>query len=127
MSLFILEFYRRMLARQVVLLYSSRASITRIILHFHPTVLLFDTDSETFIPDDERGLGSFIYQFLITEDFEATFEGNIDDYFRIGIGVAKKTLKLYTKFYSADIILASPLGLRTLIGSEGYTKNITYF
>ncbi|XP_045187130.2 U3 small nucleolar RNA-associated protein 25 homolog [Mercenaria mercenaria] len=53
------------------------------------------------------------------EDFEATFAGSIDDHFRIGIGVAKKTLKLYTKFYSADIILASPLGLRTLIGSEG--------
>jgi U3 small nucleolar RNA-associated protein 25 len=57
--------------------------------------------------------------YLFIEDFEATFEGSIDDYFRIGISVAKKTLKLYTKFYAADIILASPLGLRTLIGSEG--------
>ncbi|KAL5008092.1 hypothetical protein ScPMuIL_013673 [Solemya velum] len=53
------------------------------------------------------------------EEFDEIFAGNIDDHFRIGLGVAKKTLKLYTKFYAADIILASPLGLRTVIGTEG--------
>ncbi|KAJ8309454.1 hypothetical protein KUTeg_014328 [Tegillarca granosa] len=53
------------------------------------------------------------------DDYQAIFTGNTDDHFRIGLGVAKKTLKLYTKFYSSDIILASPLGLRTVIGAEG--------
>jgi U3 small nucleolar RNA-associated protein 25 len=35
------------------------------------------------------------------------------------MSVSKKTLKLYTEFYSSDIIIASPLGLRTVIGEEG--------
>lgn len=56
------------------------------------------------------------------EDFRANFLGNTDDCFRIGIAVAKKTLKLYTDFYAADILIASPLGLRMIIGSEGEKK-----
>ncbi|XP_053830456.1 U3 small nucleolar RNA-associated protein 25 homolog isoform X2 [Vidua macroura] len=38
------------------------------------------------------------------EDYEAVFAGNIDDHFRI------------------DIIIASPLGIRTVIGAEGEKK-----
>ncbi|XP_067015268.2 U3 small nucleolar RNA-associated protein 25 homolog [Anabrus simplex] len=53
------------------------------------------------------------------EDYEAMFAGNTDDQFRIGITVTKKSLKLYADFYSADIIVASPLGLRVIIGAEG--------
>jgi U3 small nucleolar RNA-associated protein 25 len=48
-------------------------------------------------------------------DYEATFAGNIDDHFRIGLGISKKTLKLYTNFLKSDIILASPVGLRSLM------------
>lgn len=31
-------------------------------------------------------------------------------------------MRLYAPFYSSDIIIASPLGLRTVIGAEGENK-----
>ncbi|KAL8619667.1 hypothetical protein ACOMHN_019722 [Nucella lapillus] len=61
--------------------------------------------------DDQKGLKP--------EDYNATFSGNTDEHFRIGVSVSKKSLRLYSPFYMADIILASPLGLRTIIGAPG--------
>lgn len=49
-------------------------------------------------------------------------EEAFNDYFRIGIAFntskksGKKIMKLYEQFYKADIIIASPLGLRQLTG-----------
>ncbi|XP_029449151.1 digestive organ expansion factor homolog [Rhinatrema bivittatum] len=56
------------------------------------------------------------------EDYEAVFAGNIDDHFRIGVAILQKSMRLYSPFYSSDIIIASPLGLRTIIGGEGEKK-----
>ncbi|XP_057651506.1 U3 small nucleolar RNA-associated protein 25 homolog [Diorhabda carinulata] len=56
------------------------------------------------------------------EDYELLFQGNTSDDFKIGITVTKKSLKLYSDFYSSDIIVASPLGLRTIIGAEGESE-----
>ncbi|KAL2099200.1 hypothetical protein ACEWY4_005680 [Coilia grayii] len=56
------------------------------------------------------------------DDYHAIFSGNVDDHFRIGISILKRSIRLYAPFYSADIIIASPLGLRTLLGVEGEKK-----
>ena len=53
------------------------------------------------------------------DDFYDIFSGDVDDSFKLGIAVTKKTLKLYTDFYSSDIIICSPLGLRLVTGVEG--------
>lgn len=53
------------------------------------------------------------------DDYHAVFSGNVDDHFRIALSILKHSIRLYSPFYSSDIIIASPLGLRTLIGAEG--------
>ena len=56
---------------------------------------------------------------LFVDDFKNMFKGNSDDFFRVGLVIMQKTIKLYTEFYSSDIIIASPVGLRSIIGAEG--------
>lgn len=51
-------------------------------------------------------------------DYYHTFHGNVDDAFRIGIKLTKSSLKFFTDFYDSDIIIASPLGLKTIISPE---------
>lgn len=53
------------------------------------------------------------------EDFYFLFSGNTEDHFKFGLSVSKKSLKLFTEFYSSDIIIASPLGLRSVISDDG--------
>lgn len=50
------------------------------------------------------------------------FAGNIDDCFRVGLKLSRKNLKIYSDFYSSDILVASPLGLKMIIGSAEDSK-----
>lgn len=79
------------------------------------------------------------------DDYNTIFSGNVDDHFRIGtvhndkntrqsqfisesvlfspgVSIVKGNVRLYAPFYSSDIIIASPLGLRTVLGAEGEKK-----
>ncbi|XP_020695479.1 digestive organ expansion factor homolog isoform X1 [Dendrobium catenatum] len=55
-------------------------------------------------------------------DFQTLFGGNHNDHFMMGIKLTKRSIKLYSNFYSSDIIVASPLGLVTKIGETEFEK-----
>lgn len=55
-------------------------------------------------------------------DFKDTFRGNNNDFFCIGLKFTRKSLKLYSSFYSSDIIIASPIGLSMILENNDKKK-----
>ncbi|KNA06182.1 hypothetical protein SOVF_183420 [Spinacia oleracea] len=55
-------------------------------------------------------------------DYQALFGANNNDHFMVGIKFSRKSIRLYSDFYSSDIIVASPLGLITKIGEAEAKK-----
>ncbi|TDL26072.1 digestive organ expansion factor [Rickenella mellea] len=51
-------------------------------------------------------------------DHVEMFKGNIDDSFRVGVKMTKKSVKIFSDFYKCDLIMASPLGLRMSIEKD---------
>ncbi|VBB28266.1 unnamed protein product [Acanthocheilonema viteae] len=89
-------------------------------------VLIFGNSDKPFISNYRRFKAEFgDTGFKISEkrkvsvDYRKLMSGNIDDCFRIGVAIAKKSLKLYTVFDESDILISSPLGLRMIIGGGG--------
>lgn len=54
------------------------------------------------------------------EDFQKAFAGNSNEVFCLGIKFTRQALKLYSSFYSCDLIVASPLGLRLIVDKKDY-------
>ncbi|WOL17177.1 U3 small nucleolar RNA-associated protein 25 [Canna indica] len=72
--------------------------------------------------EDEGEEGSKSRKPAKPADFQALFSGNNNDHFMLGIKFTKRSIKLYSDFYTSDIIVASPLGLITKIGEADIDK-----
>jgi hypothetical protein len=76
--------------------------------------------SEEFGPDEEEeGRPMRANGEPYPEDFTFTFTGNTDDNFSIGLKFTRKSAKLFSKLQFSDIVIASPLAVRMLVGEHG--------
>lgn len=69
--------------------------------------------------DDPSEAGSDLLDADKPVDYADLFRGNTGDHFRLGIKFHGAGVSLYAPFDDADLILASPLGLRLVVGHEG--------
>jgi U3 small nucleolar RNA-associated protein 25 len=90
-----------------------------------------DSITSLFEPDQQENKSRFDDSFTapidedsthMPEDYREVFDGNNDNNFLTAIKFTRKSMKFYSAFYSSDIILASPLGLRRIIENEDVKK-----
>lgn len=55
-------------------------------------------------------------------DFREMFKGNSNDFFSIGLKFTRKSLKLYSSFYTSDVLIASPIGLSMILEDPKQSK-----
>ncbi|KAG7384687.1 hypothetical protein PHYPSEUDO_002380 [Phytophthora pseudosyringae] len=68
-----------------------------------------DEDDEDDDPSNDDG----------KKEWQRVFdEGNNDDCFQLGLSFSRKAVRFYSEYHHADIIIASPLGLRQQLGDE---------
>lgn len=60
---------------------------------------------------DEEGVRVVATSGSKPAEHQALFGGNADDHFRLGVKLGRGGVSLYSDFFSADIIVASPLAL----------------
>ncbi|KAL9244248.1 hypothetical protein vseg_018045 [Gypsophila vaccaria] len=72
--------------------------------------------------DEHEAMGLKTQRPSKPSDYQALFGGNNKDHFMVGIKFTRKSIRLYSDFYSSDIIVASPLGLITKIGEAEANK-----
>lgn len=70
-----------------------------------------ETDFASLTDNHQSNGGNQRYAPVKPQDWQYRFRGNVDDDFKLGIALTKKSVKLYSDFYSSDIIVASPLGI----------------
>ncbi|KAK6435438.1 rRNA-binding ribosome biosynthesis protein utp25 [Oleoguttula sp. CCFEE 5521] len=83
-----------------------------------------------FAPDQQENKQRFKDSFdeavvprpNMAEDYTELFGGNNDNNFLTALKFTRKTLKYFSAFYTSDIILASPLGLRRIIENPDRRK-----
>ncbi|XP_021758157.1 U3 small nucleolar RNA-associated protein 25-like [Chenopodium quinoa] len=80
----------------------------------------FGADEED--DDDIEAKDSKLKKPSKPSDYQSLFGANNNDHFMVGIKFTRKSIRLYSDFYSSDMIVASPLGLITKIGEAEANK-----